>query len=434
MALATFGLVFAAASWVCSATATAPCGDFNVLTLNVDGLPDFIDLAQNKIRNSYAIGLKLKEYQYDIVHVQEDFNFHMTVAPATEYPHRTTHKGPLPIGDGLSTFSRYPWEHFSREDWNQCSGADCLTRKGFTFMRVRLEDGIYIDTYNLDTDHGHGADDVDARVSNLREISNFIKARSAGNAVLVFGNTNSLYSRVEDVADIFQIENGMTDPWVQLEHQCELPPTDKPTCVNPSMVNNCETEEKIFYRGSRALDLKATYFGYEFNKFVRSDDNRVLSPDNPVTANFTWAASPSFRQSNLSGGPHGTWFNDLDALPEKPQVKSITFYGEDRLDSVSLTLATGETFTHGGSGGNPASLTLEPGEFWISAMLCTDKRIGRTRNFFIEATTSTGRAVTAGTTTSECVMYDAPEGWQITGFMGRVGDEVDQLAFIYAPQ
>ncbi|EKD16659.1 uncharacterized protein L3040_001400 [Drepanopeziza brunnea f. sp. 'multigermtubi'] len=434
MALATFGLVFAAASWVCSANAaSATGGDFNVLSINVDGLPEFIDLAQNKIRNSYAIGTKLKEYQYDIVHLQEDYNFHMTIAPISEYPHRTTHKGPLPIGDGLSTLSNYPWEHFSREEWKKCADADCFTRSGFTFMRVRLANGIYIDTYNLHTDHGHDPDDVEARAANLVQVSEYIKARSAGNAVLVFGSTNSLYSRPSDVADIFQVQNGMTDPWVQLEHQGETP-TEQSVCPNPSMVNSCEAEEKIFYRGSRALALNATYFGYEFNRFVRSDDNRVLSPNNPVSANFTWAASSSFRQSNLSGGPHGVWFNDLDALPEKPQVQTITFSGGERLDSVGLTLVTGEAFTHGGPGGIPVSLTLEPNEFWTSAQLCTDRRIGRTRNFFIEATTSTGRALTAGTRTSDCVTYDAPEGWQITGYMGRVGEEVDQLAFIYAPQ
>lgn len=34
------------------------------------------------------------------------------------------------------------------------SSADCLTPKGFTFMRVKFGEGIYIDAYNLHADAG----------------------------------------------------------------------------------------------------------------------------------------------------------------------------------------------------------------------------------------------------------------------------------------
>jgi len=80
------------------------------------------------------------------------------------------------------------------------------------------------------------------------------------------------------------------------------------------------------------------------------------------------------------------------------------------------------------------SLTLASNEFWVSAKVCQSTRNGNLRLFYIQATTSTARTLAAGTATSECITYTAPTGWQIVGYMGRDGDEIDRLAFIYAPR
>lgn len=112
----------------------------------------------------------------------------------------------------------------------------------------------------------------------------------------------------------------------------------------------------------------------------------------------------------------------------------LTFRGGSRLDSVGLTLTSGAAFSHGGTGGTSYSLTLGTSEYWVTAKLCQGKKDSTTRNFYILATTSTGRTLAAGTSTSDCATFSAPSGWQIVGFMGGSGDEVDQLAFIYAPQ
>jgi hypothetical protein len=34
------------------------------------------------------------------------------------------------------------------------SGADCLTPKGFTFMRAQVSEGVWVDLYNLHADAG----------------------------------------------------------------------------------------------------------------------------------------------------------------------------------------------------------------------------------------------------------------------------------------
>ena len=44
---------------------------------------------------------------------------------------------------------------------------------------------------------------------------------------------------------------------------------------------------------------------------------------------------------------------------------------------------------------------------------------------------STGRSTATGVETGDCWQMDAPAGWQIGGFIGRSGDEVDQLATLF---
>lgn len=224
----------------------------------------------------------------------------------------------------------------------------------------------------------------------------------------------------------------MTDAFVQLERG-GVNPTVETLCDNPSLINTCETVDKVFYRGSRQLTLEATYFNYESSKFVQANGS-ILSDHNPITVNYTWTVSPSFRQSNFFGGAYGSWFNDLPSLPALPKPSVLTFRGGSRLDSVGVTLTNGQTFTHGGTGGTATSLALASTEYWTSAKLCQGQKDGETRNFYVLATTSMGRTLASGTVTSDCSTFTAPTGWQIVGFLGQDGDEIDQLAFIYAPK
>jgi hypothetical protein len=131
---------------------------------------------------------------------------------------------------------------------------------------------------------------------------------------------------------------------------------------------------------------------------------------------------------------HSTWFNDLANLPASPKASSITLSGGSRLDFVSIKLTSGAVLTHGGSGGTAATLTLASGESITSVKLCWGVYSSNTRNFYALATTSTGRTVSAGTTTSDCATVTAPSGFGVVGTYGQGGDELDQLGFIYAKQ
>lgn len=355
----------------------------------------------------------------------------------------------MPFGSGLNTLSNFPWVDFRRVKWNTCSDAsssDCLTPKGFTFMRVAVSGSddnttaVYADFYNLHADAGTEDGDLVARQSNINQVADYIATWSKGNAVLVFGDTNSRYSRAADnaIRSLLASENTsgpkMKDAWVELERN-GLVPTAETLCSNPSTSDYCETVDKVYYRSSPLLALQAEDFAYASNLFLQADGS-VLSDHNPVQVNFTWSAGATLRQSGFWGGPHGTWFSDVSALAniKKPKPSLLTFRGASRLDSVGLSLVDGTRFTHGGSGGNQVSLTLGESEYWVEAELCQAQKDGRTRNFYIRAVTSAGRALQVGVVTKDCAMFSAPKGWQIVGFVGQDGNEIDQLGFVYAPR
>ncbi|XXG97490.1 hypothetical protein Hte_003793 [Hypoxylon texense] len=418
----------------------ATSGEFNVLSMNVAGLPEFLngnEVPGDKTTNSGLIGTKFAQYDYDIINVQEDFNYHAYIYATDTHAYRTATSGGVPFGSGLNTLANFDWIDFERVKWATCSDAsenDCLTPKGYTFMRVAIDDGVYVDVYNLHTDAGTEDADITARAANLQQVADAIDTRSIGNAVLVYGDTNSRYTRTGDGIRVFSEQNDMTDPWVELIHDGTIPDVET-ICENPSTTNTCETVDKVFYRGSPVLDLAATYWSYESTKFLQADGS-ILSDHNPITVTFSWSSGSSLRQSGFWGGPHGTWFNDAPTLATKssPKASTLTFRGGSRLDSVGLTLSDGTTFTHGGSGGDVSTLTLNSGEYWASAKLCQGQKDGQTRNFYIQATTSAGRTLAAGTATSDCATLAAPGGWGVVGFLGRDGDEMDQLAFVFAPQ
>lgn len=78
MARLLFSFAVAAAS-LTSASATATSGDFNILSFNVAGLPSILNdnsVTGDKATNAGTIGTLFAEYDYDVIHVQEDVRGH----------------------------------------------------------------------------------------------------------------------------------------------------------------------------------------------------------------------------------------------------------------------------------------------------------------------------------------------------------------------
>lgn len=232
---------------------------------------------------------------------RQDFNYHAYIYRTDTHPFRTATSGGVPIGSGLNTLSNYRWVDFERIKWKKCSditAADCLTPKGFSFMRIDISGGsddatgVYIDFYNVHTDAGTSAIDYWARQDNVKQLADYIAANSAGNAVIMYGDFNSLYSRKDTaVRELLAGETaagaGFRDVWVELK-QGGVIPGDKPECGTPA-AGDCETLDKVFYRSGTGVALQATEFRYDTANFLQADGN-ILSDHNPVYVNFSWTA------------------------------------------------------------------------------------------------------------------------------------------------
>jgi endonuclease/exonuclease/phosphatase family metal-dependent hydrolase len=413
----------------------AAAGTFSVLTYNVAGLPEGLSSAPTpRASSSTAIGQRLAPY--DIAHVQEDFNYHANLYAADSHPYRTPTSGGAGIGSGLNTLSNraYDTDDFERVHWNSCQldSGDCLTPKGFTFMRVRLAEGVYLDFYNVHTNAGTSSGDEASRASNLSQLTSFISTHSTGNAVVVMGDTNARYTRADDTIAAFAAGNGLTDAWVALERG-GVPPaagSDPLACDESAVTNTCEVVDKVLYRGSRLVSLDATYYNNEHASFL-DPSGAMLSDHDPITVRFSWSRSPALQLSDQFGGPHGDYFNDIDRVPAGGRPTTVALRAGSRVDQLSLTLGDGTTLSHGGTGGSPKALTLGAAEYLVSAYLCAAEYNGHNRIFYARFTTNLGNTLSGGGPTSNCVTRTAPPGWQIAGFHGRAGDEVDKIGFIY---
>ena len=181
-----------------------------------------------------------------------------------------------------------------------------------------------------------------------------------------------------------------------------------------------------------SFDLNLTRYHNENARF-RTADDKMLSDHYPIAAWFDWTLHPSLRMSDVFGGPHGMPFTDVDRVVPASGVSRVSVRAGSRVDQVGLTLDDGTTMSHGGAGGTPSSLDLAPGEHLTKLTLTSGRKDGHTRIFSVRFVTSRGRTVGGGTPTSTQVTYTAPPGWQISGFHGRSGDEVDRLGVIYTP-
>ena len=264
-------------------------------------------------------------------------------------------------------------------------------------------------------------------------MSDYVKINSIGNPVVIFGDTNTRYTRTGDIPSIFSTDNGMKDVWLELVMESVAPTagSDALLCDNPSPNTTCETVDKVWYRGSSAITLQATTFDYAGDVFLQEDGN-ILSDHDPVLVDFTWTLKGQLTVGDPYGGEYGTWFNDLETLSKISDVKvaTVTLRGKDRLDGVALSLSSGQSLTHGGTGGTASTLTLNSGEILTAATLCQGEKDGKSRIFYAQLRTSAGRSVSAGVKTSTCVEKTAASGSSFVGFLGRSGDEIDKLGFV----
>jgi hypothetical protein len=432
--LVPLGALSAGAADAVAATSSATVGGtFSLLNYNVAGLPVVHEPPTTLSMEDAATQIGLRLPPYDVVNMQEDFNYHAYIYAGDTHAYRTPTSGPAGFGDGLNTVSNYSFSDFQRVTWSSCypDNGDCITPKGFSLMRLRLAPGVYVDYYNLHTNAGTSSGDETAREAEWQQLDAFMAADSAGNAVIIAGDTNSRYTRGADQLQDFVTTNGLTDPWVQLEQGGVAPAAGGTTllCNEAAITNTCEVTNKVLYRSSKQVTLNATYYNNEHAKFLDSN-GAMLSDMDPILTDFTWTQSSSYQQSDSIGGSGGNPYTDLPAIAPGARASTISIRTGSRVDQVGLNMADGSSSTHGGTGGTAASLTLAGGEYVTSTELCEGVH-NSLRIFYIQFTTNLGHTLSGGSTTSDCTTYTTPSGWQVAGFFGRSADEVDQLGLIY---
>jgi hypothetical protein len=88
--------------------------------------------------------------------------------------------------------------------------------------------------------------DKDARRDGINQLMNYMKANSAGRAVIVAGDCNDRYFEVGRSIDLL-INAGFTDSWIELLKAGVYPTEGAPSdeCNVPAGTNNCEDVDKV---------------------------------------------------------------------------------------------------------------------------------------------------------------------------------------------
>jgi hypothetical protein len=252
-----------------SALDTTGTGHLKLLTYNVAGLPE--GLSQSHPSVNLPLISKLLN-RYDIVLVQEDFSYpallrrsitHAFISPPSTQPS---------LGDGLSEFSRLRFADFQRETWTACHGFidsynDCLAPKGFSYARHEFAPGVFVDIYDVHLDAGGGPGDRQARESQIAQLTLAIAKHSAGQAVIVGGDTNIRRGQ-SDLLQRFENDTGLSDACAAAH------------CAEPARI------DRFFFRSSRTLTLTAKSVAID-SRFVDAR-GQALSDHFAVAAEFDW--------------------------------------------------------------------------------------------------------------------------------------------------
>ncbi|MBR5112604.1 MAG: endonuclease/exonuclease/phosphatase family protein [Clostridia bacterium] len=288
-------LVLAATSLLAvggAAQESSASGRFSFLNYNIAGLPS-LSLSSDKAARQKLLGGRIKEDDYDIVAVQEDFGYDSDFYSGLGAKYRTFGSQSVVTGDGLNIFSKTPLYDVYREGWNMKGGmlweGDIVSQKGFMFAAVELCEGVYIDVYNLHADAFGGAESVQARHSNFTQVKEYIEKNSAGHAVIITGDFNSTFHFTNgegaDLYEIFVESLGMSDVWTDTVNFGSF--TDY-SSYSGDYWGNWDSVEHILYRSSDAVEL--TPVSHEYISYT-DDDGNAISDHNAAAAEFEYTVS-----------------------------------------------------------------------------------------------------------------------------------------------
>ncbi|KAF4149604.1 putative secreted protein [Phytophthora infestans] len=120
------------------------------------------------------------------------------------------------------------------------------------------------------------------------------------------------------------------------------------------------------------------------------------------------------------GGPHGTKYSDLGVTSPGQTVQAITIRAGERVNAVSLDIT------------DPSGQksTLYHGEFITGIEAHWGEKDDHTRDKYIQFTTSSGKTISGGNPTKDIGKDSAPPGYQLGGFVGTCGKELDSVGVV----
>ena len=282
---------------------------FTVATLNVDGLPQKILMVKVNAdgpgnAGTARIGKYLMKKGYDLVMLQEDFNYHdvlsvileddykmdewsgdvEVVGHTIDYLHLQNHRFEC---DGLmgcwknnltvTPAGRTPWQ----QNFGKFSHAlDEMVTKGFRRYDVTLKSGDRIVVYNMHMDASDNKDvaeqkdekDREARMAQWTQLKEDVLKNLDSRPIIIVGDMNSLYSR-DDVKSVFidaindSGRGTVSDVWVEMKKQGD------------------ETVDKILYINP-VMGTKIQPVAFSLDKEGYQNEGKPLGDHYPVAATF----------------------------------------------------------------------------------------------------------------------------------------------------
>ena len=408
-------------------------GYFNILSYNVGGLPEIIS---SSTPSKYTKLISPKLNDYDVVNVQEDFAYNNDLISQLKFPYSTEFSGNVPFGNGLMTFSNFPLYMSTKVKWKDThgiiiDGADQMIPKGFTYSSLEIKPGFFIDIYNIHTDADCDEESMRCRRSNMAQLAEYINNVSAGKAVIVFGDTNSRYTREgDDFYNLLLVPCNLKDAWIQNVMNGEIPPKGESRMVD-DLGQLGEVVDKIWFRSGKNIEINASTFKILLTEFT-DDEGNQLSDHYPVTSRIDYKLLDNIKTSDTFGGGGGEGFSFLEKVGGRyPQNVKIST--GDRVDRVGFTYYEYGLVTAGGNGGSEQTYDFKDGEYITSIKVCKAKKnlFSTYRVSYINIMTNLGGGISGGKCGDEEMTFQAPDGYVIAGFIGYASDEVDRLGCIY---
>ena len=303
---------------------------FSIATLNIDGLPQKVLVVNVNAdgpgsAGTVRIGKYLMKKSFDMVFMQEDFNYHEELKAMLEDEYMLdAWSGDVGIDGHKIDFLHLQNERFEcdglmgcwKKGLNVTDGArtawadgfgkfshcnDLLATKGFRRYEVTLTSGTQLVVYDLhmdaedelDTEEGKAGADRAARVNQLKQLRDDIMSKLDERPVVVLGDFNCFYFRdklKENFVDFINDSGKATvsDVWVELKNEGRFPEyqEDNRSRDDKEEEHGGESLDKIFYINptSAAVKVKAVSYLRDIEGYLHN--GKPLGDHYPVSALF----------------------------------------------------------------------------------------------------------------------------------------------------